>query len=411
MRPGGHRQGRVLISRRVLLGASLSTLVAACAGGGGTGSLSSVSQGLAVPTAGTGSPVGAGSPVKVALLLPLSKGGEATKVATDLKQAGELALFEFDKPNIVLVTKDTLGTPQGAEAAARSAIAEGAELIIGPLFAQEVAVVAPIARQSAVPVVAFSSDRKVAGSGVYLLSFVAGEELPRALAYATSQGKRRFVALVPQSPYGDIIEQSFRATVPKVGAQVVAVERYPLDANGMQDPIKRLAGEIKAAATSGAPVDALLFPGGQDTLPTVSSMLPYNDIDTGRIKLIGTGGWDYPGVGNETSLIGGWFAAADPTGWRDFTQRYAKSYGGAPARIASLGYDAVSLAIALAGNPAGERYNEANLTRSSGFAGIDGLFRLRADGTCERGLAMLEVQKFGPRVIDPAPSAFSIAQF
>jgi ABC-type branched-subunit amino acid transport system substrate-binding protein len=140
-------------------------------------------------------------------------------------------------------------------------------------------------------------------------------------------------------------------------------------------------------------------------------MLAYHDIDTRKIKLIGTGGWDYPGVGTVDQLVGGWFAAPDPQGWRDFTQRYQRAYGPPPARIASLGFDAVSLAIALSGNAPGQRFTQENLTRASGFAGIDGLFRLRSDGTSERGLAILEVQKFGTRVIDPAASSFGVAQF
>ncbi|RME99220.1 MAG: hypothetical protein D6773_13245 [Alphaproteobacteria bacterium] len=109
--------------------------------------------------------------------------------------------------------------------------------------------------------------------------------------------------------------------------------------------------------------------------------------------------------------MGGWFPAPDPKGWRSFTQRYVKSYEKTPPRLASLAYDAVSLVVTLSTNPPGRRFTPEQLTRSSGFAGVDGLFRLRPDGTSERGLAILEVQKFDSRVIDPAPSVFGSAQF
>ena len=171
-------------------------LLAACGGGSGPGP---ISPGV---TGSTGA-------VKVALLLPLTGSGNTPSVAKALKQAAELALFDFDNPSVSLVPKDTKGTPTGAQAAAQSAIQDGAELIIGPLFAQEVAAAAPVARQSNIPMIAFSSDEKVAGGGVYLLSFLAGRDVPRIVSYAASRGKRNFALLIPQSPYGRLAEEAF----------------------------------------------------------------------------------------------------------------------------------------------------------------------------------------------------------
>jgi len=127
------------------------------------------------------------------------------------------------------------------------------------------------------------------------------------------------------------------------------------------------------------------------------------------VKLIGLSGWDYTGAGKEPALLSGWFAAPDPKGWQDFTRRYVETYGEAPPRLASLSYDAVSLAISLSNNPPERRFTAAELTRPSGFQGVDGLFRLRPDGTAERGLAIMEVQKYGNQIIEPAPSSFGTA--
>jgi branched-chain amino acid transport system substrate-binding protein len=381
-------------------------LVAGCSIGGGGGGLGFGSQGGQQLTEGGGSKQGG---IKVAFLLPMGAQGNAQTVAKALKQAGELALFDFDNPNIQLVPKDTLGTPEGARAAAQEAVKEGAELIIGPLFANEVAAAAPEAQRANIPMVAFSSDRKVAGNGVYLLSFLAGSDVPRIVSYASNRGKKRFAALVPQTDSGRLVEQSFLAAVSQAGGQVVTVKSYPQDANGMVAPVR----EVAALAKKGqAPqVDAILIAGGADSIPSLAPLLPYSEIDTQNVKLIGTGSWDYPGVGKEEALAGGWFPAPDPKGWTDFTKRYVDTYGDVPPRLASLAYDAVSLAVSLSNNTKGKRYTNSTLTRSAGFAGIDGLFRLRADGTSERGFAILEVQRYGNEVIDVAPSAFSSAQY
>lgn len=380
--------------RLVLATLAVAVLFAACGapGGGGGGPGPSI-------TGSTGT-------VKVALLLPITASGSTPSVAKALKQAAELALFDFDNPNVTLVPKDTKGTPEGARLAAENAVQEGAELIIGPLFAQEVSGAAPVARQRGVPMIAFSSDEKVAGGGVYLLSFLAGRDVPRIVSFAMSRGKRNFAELVPQSAYGRIAEAAFARAVSSGGGQAAVRATFPPnDSNAMLGPVRQVANAIK----SGQPVDALFLPAGREELPSLAPLLASAELSSARVQFIGTGQWDYPNIGGDRALVGGWYPAPDPKGWSNFVQRYSKTYGAAPPRIASLAYDAVSLAVSLSPNAPGQRYTTSQLTRPSGFTGVDGLFRLLSDGTCERGLAILEVREGGPQVIDPAPSSFATA--
>jgi ABC-type branched-subunit amino acid transport system substrate-binding protein len=386
---------RHLAAPRFMLAAvAVAALVAACgAPGGGRGG----------PGPGI---TGSTGTVKVALLLPISASGSTPAVAKALKQAAELALFDFDNPNVSLVPKDTKGTAEGARLAAESALQDGAELIIGPLFAQEVSGAAPVARQGGVPMIAFSSDEKVAGGGVYLLSFLAGRDVPRIVSFAMSRGKRNFAELIPQSAYGRIAETAFARAVSAGGGQAAVRATFPPDdSTAMLGPVRQVASAVK----TGQPVDALFLPAGREDLPSLAPLLASADLSSARVQFIGTGQWDYPNIGGDRALVGGWYPAPDPKGWSNFVQRYSKTYGAAPPRIASLGYDAVSLAVSLSPNPPGQRYTTAQLTRPSGFSGIDGLFRLLSDGTSERGLAILEVREGGPRVIDPAPSSFATA--
>ena len=348
------------------------------------------------------------APVKVALILPLSGRDRTAIIAQAMKQAGEMALFDFDNPAVQLVVKDSRGTPEGAQTAVTTALSEGAELIIGPLFADSVRAIKPIAKQAKVPVIAFSSDPRVAGNGVYLLSFIAGYEIPRIVTYTASQGRRRLAALIPDGDYGKIIEARLRQIAMQAGITVAAIETYPPNANGMLAPVRRIKDAMERSAHDGIPVDALLIAADQTTLPMLSALLPAAGIDSRKLKLIGTAGWDTPLTAREKTLIGGWYPGPDPRGWHDFAQRYARNNsGGLPPRIASLAYDAVSIAINLSSGKKGSRYNAANLTRLSGFSGTDGLFRFTQNGLPERGLAILEVREPGAQVIDPAPVSFS----
>lgn len=357
-------------------------------------------------------------PVRVAMLLPLAGFDQTAAVAKAMKQAGELALFERDNPSVQLVVKDDRGTPEGAKAAAGEAIKEGAEVILGPLTAPAVGGAAPVAQAAGVPVIAFSNNASLAGNGVYLMSFVAETEVERIVSYAAAKGRTRFAALIPGDAYGRIVEPVFRSAVARAGGTIVALETYAVQANQMLEPAKRIVEAIKQGEASGQPVDALFLPGGADTLPNIGPLITYSGIDTTKVKLIGTGSWDFPNVGRDPALAGGWFPGPDPKSWQDFSGRFAKTFGSAPPRIATLAYDAVSMVVTMSEappGPAGEttrpgRFQTASITRPGGFSGVDGHVQFGPRGIAERGLAVLEVQKFGATVVDPAPAALDGAR-
>lgn len=359
-----------------------------------------------VPPAGAPGQPAARAPVKIAILLPLGGMGETAAVAKSMKQGAEMALFELNDPSVQLITKDDGGTAAGARAAADAAIKEGAEVIVGPLLSQSVTGVAPVARQVGVPVLAFSNDTQVAGHGVYLMSFLADQEVERIVSFAAAQGKRRFAALIPDNAYGNVVEPAFRRAVQRNGGVVAIVERYPPTANGMLGPAKRVVEAIKNGEELLAPVDALFLPGGQEALPQIGPVIAYSGLDTTKIKLLGTSAWDFPAISRDAAFIGGWYPSPDPLAWRSFAERFAKTFGTAPPRIASVAYDAVGVAIGLSANPPGARFTQANMTRQDGFAGVDGIVRFNENGLSERGLAVLEVQKFGSAVVDAAPGSF-----
>ena len=342
--------------------------------------------------------VGAGQ-IKVALILPLSAAGNAGLAAQSMKNAAEMALAEFTNPNIQLLIKDDAGTASGAQTAAQQALGEGAEIILGPLFAVSVGAVGQVARTRNVPVIAFSTDTSVASRGVYLLSFLPESDVDRIVEYAVAQGKRSFAGLVPENAYGSVVEAAFNQAVSRRGARIIALERYPLDRQRMQDPVKRVA---QAAGQA----DAIFIPDGADAVPIVAQSLAAAGVQPRRIQLLGTGLWDDPRIFAESTLQGGWFAAPEAAGFRNFSSRYRARYGQEPVRTATLSYDAVSLVAALVKTQGPQRFSEQVLTNASGFSGIDGVFRFRTDGTNERGLAVLRVTSSGALVISPAPKAF-----
>jgi branched-chain amino acid transport system substrate-binding protein len=388
-----------------VLAAFAAAALAGCAAPNDTSlSTSSLTTANATASAAPARPVPTG-PAKVALLLPLTATGATAVIAKGLKQAAELALFPYDRPTIELMVKDDGGTPDGAAKAAKEALDDGAEIILGPLFAHSVKAVGAVAGPAGVPVVAFSNDATVAGPGVHLMSFQVHQDVERIVGFAASKGKKRFAALISDDLMGKRTEEAFRAAVAQAGGTVGPVQNYEAGAsNGMVQPVQRLVDAMNLAEEVGQPVDAVFLPGNPDGLAGLGPLLAHAGIDTVKVKLIGTSGWDSPMVSRDATFVGGWFPAPDPRGWKDFTERFTKAFGTPPPRIASLSHDAVGLAIALSTGTGGQRYTSATMTRASGFNGSDGNVRFLASGAAERGLAVLEVQKFGVTVIDAAPN-------
>jgi branched-chain amino acid transport system substrate-binding protein len=381
---------------RSLLALGSAILLAGCSGGFSLGDLLSSSAPSA--PAQPASSIGAGA-VKVGLILPLSGSGNAAVAAKSMRNAAEMALAEFNSPDIQLLVKDDGGSAAGAQAAAQQVLDEGAEIILGPLFALTVGPVGQLARARSVPVIAFSTDANVAARGVYLLSFLPESDVDRIIGYAAGQSRRSFAALVPDNAYGTVVEAAFKQAVARRGGRVAALERYPLDKAQMQGPVRNVA---QAAAQA----DAIFIPDGADAVGTAVQTLSASGLDTKRVQLLGTGLWEDGQIFANPQLTGAWYAGPEATGFRSFSARYHARYGADPVRTASLSYDAVALVAALAKTQGKARFTEETLTNTSGFAGIDGLFRFRPDGTNQRGLAVLRVTTTGGQMINPPPKSF-----
>ncbi|HEY3030282.1 MAG TPA: penicillin-binding protein activator [Bradyrhizobium sp.] len=334
--------------------------------------------------------------VKVGLILPLSAPGNAGVAAQSMKNAAEMALAEFQNPNIQLLIKDDGGNPQGAQQGTQQALDEGAEIILGPLFAASVPATAQLARTRGVSVIAFSTDSSVAGRGVYLLSFLPESDVNRIIEYSASIGKRSFAALLPENAYGNVVEAAFKQAVGRKGGRIVAFEKYGADRASAARNVAQALGQA----------DALFIADDGDSVVNVADAVTAAGANLRNIQLLGTGLWDNPRVYASPALQDGLYAAPDPAGFRNFSGRYRAKFGSDPVRTATLAYDAVALVAALARTQGPQRFSPDVLTNPSGFAGVDGLFRFRADGTNERGLAVMKVATGGGQAVAGSPKSF-----
>lgn len=343
---------------------------------------------------------------RAALLLPLSGPQAATGLA--LSNAAQLALFEIADSHFSLIPLDTKGTADGAAAAMAQAVAQGADIILGPVFSFEVKAAAPLALENALPMLAFTTDATVAGNGIYALGYLPGPQVARVIAHARDQGRRRIAVLARSDEYGRAVADAAQQAASNLGVDLIAVEYYDPAQTDFTALVKRLAARRPAPGEKAA-YDAILIGDDGVRLRNLTSLLSYYLTAGEPPRLLGTLLWDDPRLASEPSLIGGWYPAPPSSSYEAFEQRYTKAFGPIPARVpgllAGIAYDATALAALMARQGHGD-YSADSLQSPLGFLGAGGLFRLTPAGLAERGLAIREITPQGAREIAPAPATF-----
>lgn len=374
--------------------------------------------------------------VPVAILVPLS--GRLSGPGQALLEGAQLALFDVGNTDFRLIPLDTTGTAAGAEQAARIAVQKGAKLIVGPLLADSVDAVRPIAEAAGIKVIAFSNSRRVAGDPIYLAGYTPDEQVDTMVADAIAEGRSRFAVLAPSDEFGNVAVDALRDAVLARGAEFSRVGFYDPNSLDFADPIQRIsdyAERVKALAEQrkalaalddqasrqalkrletldswgDPPFDALLVPIlSAQKLQIISAQLAYYDVDQPTVRLLGLQQWDsFPNLAAEPGLIGSRYPASRSTYREQFNRRFASLFGHSPSSLSALAYDVTAVAAALAGNgQAAPRYDIDTLTDPQGFVGAEGLFRFTRDGIAQRGFAIMEVQSSGVRQIRDAPTSF-----
>lgn len=360
-----------------------------------------------IATTGTGPSVDSSQPVPVALLVPGGSGQASDEViARSLQNAARLAAADLGGVRIDLRVYNTAGQPAQAAAQATKAVDEGARIILGPVFAQEANAAGVAVASRGVSVLSFSNNPDIAGGNVFVLGPTFQNTADRLARFAVKQGSGRIMVVADRTGAGKSGRAAIERGVAGAGGSVVASADYEFSQSGI---VSAAPGIVEKAQSTGAQA-LFLTADTAGALPVLSQILRDNGLPGDSVHFIGLTRWDIPSATlTLPSLQGGWFALPDPGVYGQYDSRYRKAYGEAPHTISGLAYDGIAAVGALVkrGDPLGPH----SLTQGSGFVGVNGIFRLRSDGTNERGLAVAQIRNNQVVVIDPAPRSFGGAGF
>lgn len=328
---------------------------------------------------------------RIALLVPLS--GENRAVGQSIANATTMALLDTNASNLRITNYDTAGTG-GASGAATRAVQDGNSVILGPLIREHIGPVLAAARPRDIPVISFSNDTNLAGSGAYILGISPEQSVARSVSYARAQGAGTFAALVPEGEYGARAEAAFRQAVTEAGGRLAGIESYDRGNTS-------IIGAAQRIRTAGG-ADAVFIADG----PRLAARAA-RELGPG-VQIIGNELWSgEASVTESPALRGAIFSAVSDGRYRQFVESYRARYGEAPYRIATLGYDAVLLTLAIGNNwRYGQDFPIRALGDRGGYLGLDGPFRFDRSGAVERAMEVRQVRGNEVVVVDPAPARF-----
>jgi ABC-type branched-subunit amino acid transport system substrate-binding protein len=407
------RQGRGGARRGFLVAGTLALALAACAAPGTRGR----PDRAAPPTAQKPIAAAEDQRHRVALLVPTT--GKNAALGQSIANAANLALLDSGNQQIRLTVYNTA---TGAAGAAQRAVTEGNRLFLGPLLATDVNAVKPVARSAQVPVLAFSNDQSLGGGGAWILGYQPSQAIARVVAYAKSRGVDRLGAMIPSGTYGQRVSSALLDAARDNDARVTTMVTFNRDAASLGSAIRKLGGGGAPApaaavrpdgtvarakpAVAAPPFEALLIADSGRTVVASAPLLARAGL--GNVRLLGPELWSVEsGLSQVPRLHGAWFAAVPDDNFRQLVGHYRKRFGGAPYRLASLGYDSVLLINRIGGRWAlGKPFPIDALTDRGGFAGIDGAFRFHPNGEVERAMEVQQIGADGFTTVSPAPRGF-----
>lgn len=362
-----------------------------------------------VPTPGPTAGGGGGGSVQVALLVPGGSGQASDELlARSLQNAARMAISDLGNTKVDLRVYNTAGQPAQAAAMATKAVAEGAQIILGPVFAQEANAAGVAVAAQGINVLSFSNNPDIAGNNVFVLGPTFLNSARRLAGYAVRNGRGNIMIVHDRNTAGELGRAAIQRGVTAAGGSVVAVESYEFSQNGVTQAAPAIAARAKSTGANAI----FLTADTAGALPLVSQLLSENGLSPATTQFIGLTRWDIPAATLALPGVqGGWFALPDPALYSQYQSRYQTTFSEAPHPISGLAYDGIAAIGALAKRSVTGAISKSDLTQGAGFVGVNGIFRLNSDGTNDRGLAVAQIRNNQMVIIDGAPRSFGGAGF
>ncbi|MFQ6704032.1 MAG: penicillin-binding protein activator [Alphaproteobacteria bacterium] len=375
----------------------------------------------------------------VAVLLPMT--GDAKMVGNDIKTSVETAFLRKTKQNIKVSFFDLPNDKSSRYDAIRTALSTNPNVIIGPLFAEDVENLRDM-KSSQIPVISFTSDVNALGDNVVTTNLIPTQSIETIVRQMQKDGARNMVVLAPNDNSGkqmaavaDRVSSAYNMPINglfyylpgnsysikdtaqraamynaraaantrarEVLSDILAKESLsPQDKRNLRAQLEKIS---RTETLGRLPYDAILFLGNGDDSKTLASFLRYYGVSNRDAAFYGTTLWHGSDIASDLTMSGAKYATL-PEISTNFISLYNMMAGKDPDYLAAFGYDAANLALSMLYSP---KNQSAYLYDPNGYLGTTGVFRLQPSGESERALRIMELNGSGnAATISDAPTNF-----
>ncbi|MCL1785751.1 MAG: penicillin-binding protein activator [Alphaproteobacteria bacterium] len=385
-------------------------------------------------------PVMDGNVKQVSVLLPLT--GPNAGLGAGIRNAVEIAFLQKQPAGVIVTFNDLSGDKAAKTEKIKSVLERNPDMIIGPIFSEDVEILRTL-KSAGTPALTFTSSHSVLGGGVFTLALLPNQSVEAIIkSGGGAPDVTQLMILAPDTKAGHMLantaleaagfynigvsglyyykesdmnsQKSVAEKAALWNARQQAATRakeilsdiltnHDMDASERDDIESQLELLSKSDTVGSLPFDAVLFLGNAGDSRSLASFMRYFDVPGATVRFLGTAMWDTEVMWGDVTFSGAEYSAL-PAISQDFVRVYSDLHGAMPNRMNSMGYDAAMLTI---GALTGKRVPAAHLLDPAGYNGLDGLVRLRPNGTNERALQIMRLNASGaPRIKTPAARNF-----
>lgn len=359
----------------------------------------------------------------IAVLLPMT--GTTKTPGNNIKTSIETAFLRNPKQNIRVSFYDLSGDKSQRVSVIKDAIRTNPDIIIGPLFAEDVTTLRNI-KSSKTPVISFTSDINALGNNVMTVNLIPSQSIEAIVKQIKIDGIKNMLVLAPDDNSGKLMAAVANNASKVYDTPINGLFYYtPGNSESIKDASMRasmynarnaantrareilsdiLTNEtideetktnleeqleiISRTETLGpVPYDAILFLGNAEDTKTIVSFLRYYGVWNQDIAMYGTTLWHGSDIISDFTLSGAKYATL-PEISDNFISLYDMVAGKKPDYLAAFGYDAANLALAMIYT---QKPKSTYLFDPSGYIGTTGAFRIQPSGESERSLRIMQL--------------------